>query len=287
MTAQSAAAPAGRSKDSADASASRWRWASWPRSVHAALGALIIVASWYLVAELGFRSSGAVPTPFAVLSQVIGDLGDGTVWRAIGTTGVEAAEGYAAGNLLALTAAAIVLLVPALEGVVTQAAVIASCVPLTAIAPLIVLMSATSSRAAAVVLAGMSVFYTTVIGTLVGLRAADRTALDIVTVYGGGRWTRLRKVQVITALPNVLTALRIAAPAAFVGALLGEFFLSGVDSGLGIMIEAAQIHYGPKPLWALALLSAAVAGLAYAVVGLLARPVATWASADTASGGAR
>jgi len=270
----------------ADAVPSRWRWASWPRSAHAGLGALTIVLAWYLVAVFGFRGSGSVPTPFAVLSQVISDLGDGTVWKAIGTTGAEAAEGYTAGNLLALAAAAVVLLVPVLEGVVTQAAVIASCVPLTAIAPLIVLMSATSSRVAAVVLAGMSVFYTTVIGTLVGLRAADRTALDIVAVYGGGRWARLRKVQVITALPNVLTALRIAAPAAFVGALFGEFFLSGVDSGLGIMIEAAQIHYGPRPLWALAVLSAAVAGLAYAAAGLLARLATPWAADGTTGGSA-
>jgi ABC-type nitrate/sulfonate/bicarbonate transport system permease component len=286
MTAPVTAVPAERSKAPSGAGPSRWRWASWPRSVHAGLGALIIVLAWYLVAEFGFRGSGSVPTPFAVLSQVIGDLGDGTVWSAIGTTGTEAAEGYVVGNLLALAAAAIVLLVPVLEGVVTQAAVIASCVPLTAIAPLIVLMSATSSRAAAVVLAGMSVFYTTVIGTLLGLRAADRTALDLVAVYGGGRWTRLRKVQIVTALPYVLTALRIAAPAAFVGALLGEFFLSGVDSGLGIMIEAAQIHYGPKPLWALALLSAVIAGLAYAAVGLLARLATPWASDGTAGGDA-
>ena len=257
---------------------SRWRWDAWPRSVHAGLGALVLVVAWYLVAVFGFRSSGSVPTPFAVLSQLVSDFGDGTVWRAVGTTGVEAVEGYVAGNLLALLAAAIVLLVPVLEGVVTQAAVIASCVPLTAIAPLIVLMSATSSRAAAVVLAGMSVFYTTVIGALLGLRAADCTALDVVAVYGGGRWVRLRRVQAVAALPNVLAALRIAAPAAFVGALLGEFFLSGVDSGLGIMIEAAQIHYGPKPLWALALLSAGVAGAAYAVVGAISRLATPWAN---------
>jgi ABC-type nitrate/sulfonate/bicarbonate transport system permease component len=269
----------------AAAGPSRWSWASWPRSVHAGLGALIIVIAWYLVAEFGFRRSGSVPTPPAVLWQMLTDLGDGSVWKAIRVTCAEAAEGYAAGNLLALAAAAIVLLVPWLEGIVTQVAVIASGIPLTAIAPLIVLMSATSSHAAAVVLAGMGVFYTTVIGSLVGLRAADPTALDIVAVYGGGRWTRLCKVQVITALPNVLSSLRIAAPAAFVGALLGEFFLSGVDSGLGIMIEAAQIHYGPTPLWALALLSAAVAGVAYAVVSVVARLLTPWSGDGSARGG--
>lgn len=265
----------------------------WPsrvarsRYLHSAIGALLLIVAWYLVAELGFRRTGSVPTPPAVLAQAVSDLGDATVWKATRITCTEALEGYVGGNLLALAAAATVLLAPWLEGIVTQVAVIASCVPLTAIAPLIVLMSATSSHAAAFVLAGMSVFYTTVVGSLVGLRAADRTALDVVTAYGGGRWTRLRKVQVIAALPNVLSALRIAAPAAFIGALLGEFFLSGVDSGLGILIESAQIHYGPKPLWALALLSALVAGVAYAVVSLLARALTPWtATGGDAGGGA-
>jgi hypothetical protein len=51
------------------------------------------------------------------------------------------------------------------------------------------------------------------------------------------------------------------------------------------MIEAAQIHYGPTPLWALALLSAAVAGVAYAVVSVVARLLTPWSGDGSAGGG--
>ena len=64
----------------------------------------------------------------------------------------------------------------------------------------------------------MSVFFTTVVGCLLGLRAAPRTSLDLVRAYGGSAWTMLRKVQLIAALPSLFAALKIAAPAAFLGA---------------------------------------------------------------------
>jgi ABC-type nitrate/sulfonate/bicarbonate transport system permease component len=241
-----------------------------------AAGTAVLVVAWYLIAELGFRKTGSVPTPGATVVQFVRDLGDATYWKATGVTCWSALRGYFWGNLLALLLAGLVLVVPALEQATTQFAVIASCVPLTAIAPLIVLMSDTGSRTTSVVLAGMSVFYTTVVGTLVGLKSADQTALDLVTAYGGGRWKQLRKVRLMSALPSVMSALRIAAPAALVGAILGELFLSGVDTGLGIMLQAAQVHYGPQPLWALAMICAAVAGIAYGLMTLLARVVTPW-----------
>jgi ABC-type nitrate/sulfonate/bicarbonate transport system permease component len=245
--------------------------------VYATLGVATLVLVWWLVAVIGFSNTGSVPTPVSVLVRFTQNLGDPVYWRAIGVTALEAGKGYLWGNLLAFAVAVVVLMVPWLEGIATQTAVIASCIPLTAIAPLVVLMSDTSSRAAASFLAAMMVFYTTVIGSILGFKAADPTALELVRAYGGGRWQRLVKVRLMAAVPNIMAALRIAAPAAFTGAVLGEFFLSGVDSGLGIMLMAAQIAIQPQTLWALALLCAAVAGFGYAVVSGISAVATAWA----------
>jgi ABC-type nitrate/sulfonate/bicarbonate transport system permease component len=252
------------------------RWLSGT-GVYAALGVAALVLVWWLVAVIGFSRTGSVPTPVSVLVRFTQNLGDPVYWNAIGVTALEAGKGYLWGNLLAFAVAVVVLMVPWLEGVATQTAVIASCIPLTAIAPLVVLMSDTSSRAAASFLAAMMVFYTTVIGSVLGFKAADPTALELVRAYGGGRWQRLVKVRLMAAVPNIMAALRIAAPAAFTGAVLGEFFLSGVDSGLGIMLMAAQVAIQPQALWALALLCAAVAGFGYAVVSGIAAVATAWA----------
>ena len=63
----------------------------------------------------------------------------------------------------------------------------------------------------AVVLAALSVFFTTLIGTLLGLRQADQLSLDLVHSCGGSRFQALRKVRTRAALPSIFAALQIAA----------------------------------------------------------------------------
>ena len=113
------------------------------------------------------------------------------------------------------------------------------------------------------------------LGTLLGLKSADAASLDVVTVYGGNRLTQLRKVRAIAALPSVLNALQIAAPAALLGAILGEY-VGGVRQGVGLALMIAQTNLDVERAWALGLLCAAVAGAAYAAFGLIGRLLTPW-----------
>ncbi|WP_432562968.1 ABC transporter permease [Kineococcus sp. SYSU DK003] len=247
-----------------------------PRWAGGAICAVTVLVLWSLVSVLFFSSTGIVPTPWAVLAQ-LGDTGVQTYWTNISVTTSSAAQGWLWGNLVAIALAVVVLLLPPLEGAANQVAVISYCIPLTAIGPIVLIVSPVGSRTTSIFLAAMSVVFTSVVGCLLGLRAADRTALDVVAAYGGSRWTALVKVRLIAALPNVFAALKLAAPAAFLGAVLGEY-IGGVDTGLGIMILAAQTNLQYAQIWGLALLSGAVAGLAYLVIGLLARLLTPWSS---------
>jgi ABC-type nitrate/sulfonate/bicarbonate transport system permease component len=265
----------------------RRRWfSSTPSWFGGLIGVLLIIAVWTLFAVTKFRDNGAVPTPVAVLRQYHGD-GFSFYWTNVGVTLRGAVIGFVWGNVLAIGVALIVLLVPALEGVATQVAVISYCMPLTAVGPIILVVF--GGRAPTIFLAGISVFFTTLVGALLGLKAADRTALDLVTAYGGGRVKRMTKVQLIAALPATLSALKIAAPAAMLGAIIGEY-LGGVDSGLGVVITAAQQQYLVPRTWGLALVCGLVAGIGYFAIGLIGRLVMPWASNASgvlSSGGAR
>ena len=127
----------------------------------------------------------------------------------------------------------------------------------------------------AIFLAAMSVFFTTVVGSLVGLKAATPASLDLVSVYGGGRFMQLRKVRLMAGLPSVLSALQIAAPAALLGAILGEY-LGGVDRGLGIAMLAAGSAANVDRVWGLALVAGLLAGLGYGLFGLISRLATPW-----------
>lgn len=271
------------------AGASARRRVSIPSWAGAVIGVVVIVIVWELVSLLFFRTisgrPGAVPPPIDVARQLGSDLVDSVYWTAIAQTGLAALKGYVIGNLIAFFLAFIVLVVPWFDGIATQLAVVCSCVPVTAVAPIVVLLSREGSRSTSVFLAALSVIFTTVIGTLVGLRAASSAQLDVVRAYGGGRIVQLRKVRLIAALPSIMAALKIGAPAAFLGAVVGEYFVVGVDSGLGILLLAAQATAGSVKLWAIGIICGAVAGLAYLLIGFAGRLVAPWSSGSNLTGG--
>ncbi|WP_375433097.1 ABC transporter permease [uncultured Friedmanniella sp.] len=243
------------------------------------VGVVVIVVVWWLASALFFSASNAIPSPPEVVAKFFSAATWATTLSNLSGTLGAAARGYLYGNVAALVLAMLVLLVPALEQVVTQIAIVTYCLPLVAIGPILVIVSGRDApQGASVVLAALSVFFTTVVGSLLGLRAAPRTSLDVIRAYGGTRFTELRKVQLIAALPNLFAALKIAAPAAFLGSVLAEYLGSGGDKSLGRALIAAQTNSDAPQLWYLALVSGGAAGLAYALIGLVARFVTPWSS---------
>jgi ABC-type nitrate/sulfonate/bicarbonate transport system permease component len=258
----------------------RLRPPSWAIGV---LGTLALVALWWLLAVTVFSGVGAgdadaIPAPPDVVRQWAAD-GWSFYRRNFGVTLDEAARGFLWGNALALLLAAVVLLLPRTEGLVVQVATITYCIPVVAIGPLVLIIAGAPDpgdpSGTAVFLAALSCFFTTVVGALLGLRAADQAALDVVSVYGGSRLTQLRKVRLVAALPGILNALQIAVPAAFLGAVLGEYF-GKVDLGIGPAMTAAQQGLNAPRVWGIALASGAVAIAGFVVLGLVARLVTPW-----------
>lgn len=244
------------------------------------IGVVLLVLVWAAVAASPFGRNGAIPAPTDVAAFFVQAFGASSYWEGVGATSLAALEGYLIGNAIALVLALVVLLLPRTEGLATQLAVVTSCLPLTAIGPLAAILSQTGSRFTAVFLAALSVVFTTVVGTILGLKSASRTQLDVVSAYGGTRFTQIRKVRLIAALPSLLAALKIAAPAAFLGAVLGEYFLVGVDTGIGILLLRAQFDNDSVRVWTLALTSGAVAGAAYFLIGRIGRALTPWSQSD-------
>ncbi len=241
------------------------------------LGVLGVLAVWQLLV-LTLLADARIPSPAGVVEAAV-DRGWDYYALHFGMTLEEAAVGFAYGTIAAIALAAVTLLVPALEQLVMQIAVITYCVPLVAIAPVLFIVIGNpeeGTRAGtATALAALSVFFTTVVGTVLGLRSADQASLEVVRVFGGGVVRQLTKVRLIAALPAMLAALRVAAPLAFLGAILGEY-VGGVQRGVAITLKIAQQNVDVEGAWAIGLGCAVVAGAFYGLFALLARLGTPW-----------
>jgi len=77
----------------------------------------------------------------------------------------------------------------------------------------------------------------------------------------------MRLVQLRSALPSILGGLRIAAPAAVLGAILAEFG-GGGRYGLGTYLLGSLGRADPPRLWGIGLMATLIAGLAYAIFAI-------------------
>jgi len=126
-----------------------------------------------------------------------------------------------------------------------------------------------------VLIAALIGFFPVVINTAVGLTQVDDEMLDLGRVFGAPTWKVFLKIRLPNALPYVLSALKITATAAVVGAIVGEFVAS--QAGLGMVIVNAQTNLNTPVAFA-ALLWISIIGLAlYGAVGLAARWWVPWA----------
>lgn len=75
----------------------------------------------------------------------------------------------------------------------------------------------------------------------------------------------------MAALPYLFAGLQIAAPAAFLGAMVGEF--TGAERGMGVLTVRAIRALDVEMTWGIATVPTAVAILAYLAIGALARRV--------------
>lgn len=135
-------------------------------------------------------------------------------------------------------------------------------VPIVAVAPLLVLWFGAGFRAIAVSALIVSVF-PVIANTLAGLRSVNPALRNLFRLYGASRAATLLKLELPSAVPSIVTGLRVAAGLAVIGTIVGEFVAGYAEdaAGLGITVMAANRQLRTNLLFA-AVLSASLLGLA-------------------------
>jgi len=243
-----------------------------PRWLGGAIGFALLIGIWYLLALTLLANKHVLPTPTSVVATIFNDPSY-SLAPALARTATEAGLGFLWGNLIALAFAFLFVLFPLAETALLRVVLATYCMPVIAIGPILqIVLNGTAPKIA---LAAISVLFTTLIGTMTGLRSADRTALELVRAYGGGSWKQLTKIRIRASLPSMFAALSIAAPAAVLGAVIGEYL--GADQGLGLGIMNSENVLNTSRVWALAVVITALAGAGYLVVHLVGRLLTPWA----------
>jgi sulfonate transport system permease protein len=237
-----------------------------PRTAHSPIGLLVLLLLWEVAGQRQWVGDGALPAPTQVMQQFWLDRADypAHVWGTLRT----AFMGFVLGNLVAVVAGLLFVWWRPAQRLMAGVNVTLFAMPAIALVPILVI--ALPGDTPRVVLAALSVYYPTMVATVLGLTQVDPRLPDLVRVYGGDALAVVRYVRLRSGLPTLLAGLRVAAPAAVLGSLLAEFG-SGGNAGLGTYLIGSLGRADPARLWGIGLAATAISGLAYLVVDLAAR----------------
>jgi NitT/TauT family transport system permease protein len=233
---------------------------------------VVLLLAWQVAGPLFGIRPYLLPSPASVLRAA---LDFSIPWYAhIWITTLEILGGFAVAGLVGVALGIAIAWSPTIARALVPFLVFVNTLPKVAVAPLFLLWLG-YGLVPNMLIAALIGFFPVVINTAVGLMQVDDDLLDLGRVFGAPRWKVFLKIRLPNALPYVLSALKITATAAVVGAVVGEFVAS--QSGLGMVIVNAQTNLNTPVAFA-ALVWISVVGLAlYGAVSLAARWLAPWA----------
>lgn len=194
-----------------------------------------------------------------------------------------AVVGFAIGALVGVLLASIFVHSSLAERGFMPYVIASQAIPIVALAPIIAAALGRGTTAV-VFIAVYLTFFPVTVAQARGLRSPDPRSLELMRSFAASRWDIYRKVRLPASVPYLFTALKVAAAAALVGAIIGEG-PGGVKDGLGRAIINFNQQYisGPEKLWA-TILIAALTGIVFFVMVRIAEVLSTRQRAAGRSG---
>ena len=234
-----------------------------------------LLALWQAVIDFAELPRYILPPPLAVFSKMA--TAHAMLLDEALVTLREILAGFVAGAVFGAAAALFISAFPRLGRFIWPVLVVLQSFPVFVIAPMLVLWFG-FGIASKVVMTTIIVFFPVASNFADGLRRTDADVVAAAKLDGAGHFALLRFIRLPLALPQLFSGLRIAAPLAPLGAVVGEWV--GSAGGLGFLMVQANARMQTDTVFAAMLILALEAVLFRKVVDLAAPFFTRWSHED-------
>jgi NitT/TauT family transport system permease protein len=244
------------------------------------LSLVLLLILWQVGVALTMESARRflVPTPAAVAAELVQLVRDGTIARNAGTTLVEIALGLSLGTTVALVLGYSVAHNRFVAYLLEPVIVISQAVPIVALAPLLTVWFG-PGLASKVVVCALIVFFPILVSVSSGLKSIDSRQIDLFRTLEASRSQILRHLEIPSALPAVLSGLKVGGTLAAMGAVVGEFVAS--SRGLGYLVKQGQNFYDLPRMFSAILVLMVIATGIYGALTVVERLLLRWQRAGS------
>ncbi|MBR0666854.1 ABC transporter permease [Roseomonas hellenica] len=148
-------------------------------------------------------------------------------------TAFAAVTGFVIALIIALVLGALIAASPAVERVLYVWLVVFHAIPKVVVAPLLLVWIGFGLKSS-IIFVVVFTFFPMLVNTVTGLRSADPDLLLLTRSMGGNAWQTLRTIRLPSAMPSIISGIKISITLAPLGAVIGEFVAS--NKGLGHML---------------------------------------------------
>lgn len=242
------------------------------RATHALNGVGLLLVFWQAGTWLFSPPRYILPSPADVAGAFWRQPGFlfGQALVTLGEMALGLAAGIAGGIVVAFTIAAI----PRLGRLVWPMVLVLQAFPVFVLAPILVLWFG-FGMASKVVMTAIIIFFPVASALTDGLNRTDRAILDAASLTEASHWQILTRLRAPLALPSLISGLRVAAPLAPLGAVIGEWV--GASAGLGFVMIQSNARMQTDTMFAAMAILAVMAVLLRLVVDLSTANLAPWA----------
>ncbi len=227
------------------------------------LGLLLSVWQWAVAQE--WIASYLLPSPLQIYHTTV------ELWPEIFAATLSTAQsiswGLGLSILFGVTLALLLFAIPIARRAILPFCIFFQTVPIISIAPLLVIWFGFGQPTVTASAFIVSLF-PILANTLTGLQETDPHLKELFKLYRPSIWQLIFKLQIPSAIPYILTGIKISAGLAVIGAIVGEFIAGG---GLGSLIDAARTQQRVDLLFSGVLMSSGLALLLVFIIEVTIR----------------
>ncbi len=253
---------------------------------------IVFLTIWYLYAKFNYdnpvQRRNALPYPHEIITDGFMPINDkvnglrpilGYMWPTVKVTLLGLSIAIALGVLIAV----LMNLSRGIERSLFPYAVLLQTVPILAITPLLTELFGEELGVRLVVTVLVAIF-PVITNMLFGLQSTDRSLHDLFTLNHASRWTRLFKLEFPSALPSLMTGIRIASGSAVIGSVVADFFFAKGEKGIGYYIRTRQQQAIQRPEMFAGTITASLFGiLMFILIGwATSRAIRNWHDSNLA-----
>ena len=251
----------------------KWRSERVVHVIVAPLTLVAIIVAWELVVQIRDYPSFILPSPGDVWAELLQSIQAPSFWGHMGVTLIEVAGGLLVGASLAMAMGYIVAKSQILSSILSPLIVGSQAIPIVAIAPLLAIWFG-YGLTPKIVTSTLIVFFPVLINVAAGIRSVEPNLRDLMRSLQANRRQMFAMLEVPTALPMLLSGLKVGATLSVIGAVVGEFVNS--DKGLGFLVKQGNGEYNTARTFVALIALMTIALMLYGAVTLIERRALAW-----------